>query len=76
MSCQGFFNITDKVAIVTGGASRIGKAISELYLEKGAKVAIFDLIDHLEDIAKELNAKNAIGVKCDVTNNESMDLAI
>ncbi|SMQ63796.1 NAD(P)-dependent dehydrogenase, short-chain alcohol dehydrogenase family [Bacillus sp. OV166] len=79
MSFKGFdknFNITDKVAIVTGGASGIGKAVAELYLEKGAKVSILDLVDHVEDIAKELNAENAIGVKCDVTNNESMDLAI
>ncbi|GAA3334194.1 hypothetical protein GCM10020331_101200 [Ectobacillus funiculus] len=36
------FNITDQVAIVTGGASGIGKAVAELYLEKkGAKVAVF-----------------------------------
>ncbi|OAH56642.1 MULTISPECIES: SDR family oxidoreductase [Bacillaceae] len=79
MSFQGYdknFNITDKVAIVTGGASGIGKAVSELYLEKGAKVAIFDLKDGVKDVAKELSAENAIGVQCDVTNNESMDSAI
>ncbi|MCM3717748.1 GolD/DthD family dehydrogenase [Fictibacillus phosphorivorans] len=70
------FNITDKVAIVTGGASGIGKAVSELYIEKGAKVAIFDLKDNVEDLAKKLNLENAIGVQCDVTNNQSMDIAI
>ncbi|UOF90419.1 D-threitol dehydrogenase [Fodinisporobacter ferrooxydans] len=79
MSFQGYdknFNITEKVAIVTGGASGIGKAISELYLEKGAKVAIFDLKEDVKEVAKQLNEENAIGVKCDVTNNESMDRAI
>lgn len=79
MSFQGFdknFNITDKVAIVTGGASGIGKAVSELYIEKGAKVAIFDLKDDVVDAAKELSAEHAIGVQCDVTNNDSMDTAI
>ncbi|HWO95868.1 MAG TPA: D-threitol dehydrogenase [Bacillus sp. (in: firmicutes)] len=79
MSFQGYdknFNITDKVAIVTGGASGIGKAVSELYLEKGAKVAIFDLKDDVKDVARELSIENAIGVQCDVTNNESMDSAI
>lgn len=29
------FNITDKVAIVTGGASGIGEAITDLYVQKG-----------------------------------------
>ncbi|GAA3334196.1 hypothetical protein GCM10020331_101210 [Ectobacillus funiculus] len=30
----------------------------------------------MKDVAKELSAENAIGVQCDVTNNESMDRAI
>ena len=79
MSFQGYdknFNIKDKIAIVTGGASGIGKAISELFLEKGAKVAIFDLKENVSDIAKEMNAEKAIGIYCDVTNNDSMDQAI
>ncbi|MFY4775169.1 SDR family oxidoreductase [Metabacillus sp. RGM 3146] len=79
MNFQGYdknFNITDKVAIITGGASGIGKAVSELYLEKGAKVAIFDLKDDVIEVAKELNAENTLGVQCDVTNNESLDNAV
>jgi glycerol dehydrogenase len=79
MGFQGYdknFNITDKVAVVTGGASGIGRAIAELYIEKGAIVAIFDMKDDVADVAKELNAENAIGVQCDVTSNESMDRAI
>lgn len=70
------FNINDKVAIVTGGASGIGRAISELYSEKGAKVAIFDLKDNVIDAAKEIHAENTMGIQCDVTNNENMDKAI
>ncbi|REJ27053.1 MAG: D-threitol dehydrogenase [Bacillaceae bacterium] len=79
MSFQGYdknFNIKDKIAIVTGGASGIGKAISELFLEKGAKVAIFDLKENVSNIAKEINDEKAIGIYCDVTNNDSMDQAI
>lgn len=79
MGFQGFdknFNITDKVAIVTGGASGIGKAISELFFEKGAKVAILDLKDNVGEVARELSEKNVIGVKCDVTNDYSMKNAI
>ncbi|PLS02283.1 SDR family oxidoreductase [Neobacillus cucumis] len=79
MSFKGYdknFNLTDKVAIVTGGASGIGKAISELYLEKGAQVAIFDLMEDVKSVAKQMNEENAIGVQCDVTDNESMGHAI
>ena len=36
-------DISGKVAIVTGGASGLGQATVELYAEKGASVAIFDL---------------------------------
>ncbi|MCF3944536.1 SDR family oxidoreductase [Oceanobacillus alkalisoli] len=79
MGFQGFdknFNITDKVAVITGGASGIGKAIAELYVEKGAKVAILDLKEGVNEAAKEICDQDAIGVTCDITNDESMDQAV
>src|ERR1700730_2638118 len=47
--------IADRVAIVTGGASGIGKATVELFAQEGAKVVIGDLQDSEgEKIAKEI----------------------
>ena len=37
--------LKDKVAIVTGGASGLGRAVVDLFVERGAQVAVFDLND-------------------------------
>ncbi|MFD2923118.1 SDR family oxidoreductase [Halobacillus naozhouensis] len=79
MDFNGFdknFNITDKVAIITGGASGIGKAIASLYIDKGAKVALFDINKDVSQVAKELGGDKALGITCDITDNKSMDHAI
>ncbi len=62
-----------KVAIVTGGAQGIGKAISKRLAADGASVAIFDLKpEGGEATAKEIG-NNAIFLKTDCTKRSEVD---
>jgi 3-hydroxybutyrate dehydrogenase len=68
--------LKDKVAIVTGSASGIGKEIATVFAQEGAKVVIADLDQKAADAtAKELDpgGKRAIGVAMDVTNEQQVD---
>ena len=65
--------LKDKVALVTGAASGIGKAIAELYAREGAKVVIADLnLDGANATAREIGA-DAMGVAMDVTDEAQVD---
>jgi 3-hydroxybutyrate dehydrogenase len=68
--------LDDKVAIITGAASGIGKEIAIVFAREGAKVVIADLDKKAADAtAKEIDpsGKRAIGVAMDVTNEEQVD---
>ncbi len=59
-----------KCAIITGGASGIGRATVELFTEQGAAVVIADINSaHGQKLADEINANGgeAIFIQCDVT---------
>lgn len=61
-----------KTALVSGGASGIGKAIAQLYLEEGARVVISDInADALKLAVDELSAVGPVGgVSGDVRSME------
>ncbi len=68
--------LKDKVAIVTGSASGIGKEIAIVFAREGAKLAIADLDPTAaEATAKQIDptGRSAIGVAMDVTNEQQVD---
>ena len=68
--------LKDKVAVVTGAASGIGKEIAIIFAREGAKVAIADLDQKAADAtAREIDStgRRAIGVAMDVANEQQVD---
>lgn len=63
-------SVENKVAIVTGGASGIGRACAEILIKEGAKVAITDINEELgRSVERELG-ENALFIKADSSSVE------
>jgi galactitol 2-dehydrogenase len=65
--------LKDKVAVVTGGARGIGRAICGRYVLEGAKVAVADLDVTEAEATAEALGESAFAVQLDVTQQESID---
>ena len=71
--------LRNKVAIVTGAASGIGKEIALRYAREGAKVAIADLnLQAAQAVAGEITRAGgkALALTMDVTNEEQVNAAV
>jgi 3-hydroxybutyrate dehydrogenase len=65
--------LKDKIAIITGSGSGIGKKIAETFAKEGAKVVIADIdLQQAEKTAKEIS-QDALALKMDVTHEEEVD---
>jgi 3-oxoacyl-[acyl-carrier protein] reductase len=74
-------DLTDKVAIVTGSARGIGRAIALKLAEIGADVVVNDIeaaAESLESVAKEIKALNrqSLAVTADVSSSEDVNRLI
>jgi len=72
---QKLFDLSDRVAVVTGGAGFLGQQFSEALSEAGANIVIADINQSAaNDAADMLNRKrgSALGVGLDVTDPSSV----
>ena len=70
---DGSGRLAGRRAIVTGGASGIGRAVARLFAEEGATVSLFDFNPA---VAEEANALGGYGFTLDVTDPEAVEQAV
>ncbi len=72
--------LKDKIAIVTGGARGIGKAICHAYCKEGADVVLGDIdIEEAKKAAKELKTlfnRKCIALKLDISDRKNVEKVV
>jgi NAD(P)-dependent dehydrogenase (short-subunit alcohol dehydrogenase family) len=72
----GLFDLTDKVALITGSSRGIGRAIALRMAEHGARVVISSRkMDACDAVAREINAEHpghAIAVRANISSKEDL----
>ena len=69
--------LQDKIIVITGGGSGLGKAMTKYFMELGAKVAITSRdLEKLQNTAKELEEETGgkcLAVQCDVRHYDEVE---
>lgn len=72
-------NLRDHVAVVTGGAGGIGRAVAEALAAEGARVAVWDLAENAETAASEIAERSSVptvGLRVDVADEPAVRQAL
>ncbi|WP_284946906.1 GolD/DthD family dehydrogenase [Acidisoma cladoniae] len=69
------YDLTDQVALITGGAQGIGLAIGTLLAEQGARIVIVDQNPKVGEIAEALG-HGSFGVAIDVRDDSAMSTGV
>ena len=71
------YDLNDRVAVVTGGAQGFGLAITERFIEAGAKVIIWDIDDNAaKEAIDKVKSENLSHQVVDVTNFEIVNKSL
>lgn len=76
---MNLFDLTGKVAVVTGASSGLGAQAALCYAEAGADVAILARrVEKLEEVKENIlkTGRRVLAVECDVTDEESVKRAV
>ncbi len=72
---KNYFDVQGKHVVFTGGSGDLGKGMAAGLLEQGARVAVIDISDKLDDIVAEFRAKGwqAHAIRGDIGTPESLE---
>lgn len=77
---KNLFDLTDRVAIVTGCSTGLGVQMAKALASEGAKiVAIARRQELIEQVAKELHETygvETLAIKCDITDTDAVDTTV
>lgn len=76
LEIKKIFDLTGRVAVITGGAGLLGPKHAEALAEFGAILVLLDRKAEVEKIAKAIAKKyktKALGLKCDITKKAALE---
>ncbi len=73
------FDLTEKVAVVTGASSGLGKQMARALARQGASLVIlarrYERLEEFKPELEKLGAKKVLPIKCDVTSSDDINNA-
>lgn len=76
---SSLFDLTGKVAVITGSSRGIGRAIAERMAEHGAKVVVTSRkLDACEEVVNAIKAKggDAVAIACNISRKEDLQALV